>query len=79
MRMLYSLQAGTGGDSETQITDIIRRNNIMMDKSEKLENENSLTSISTLRLITEVTASAMLMVCMGLFLIEFMSSATSVI
>lgn len=79
MRLLYSLQAGTGGDSESQITDIIRRNNVMMDKSEKLENENAVTTISTLTLITEITASVMLMVSMALFLISFLSSATSVV
>ena len=73
MQMLYSLSAGTGGDADEQITNIVNRNNIILDRAEEQANQNSLASLNLLFLMPVVVGGAVLMLDMTMFLIQFMS------
>lgn len=76
MSMLYSISSGTGGDAETQINDIIKRNNIMLDKAEALEDENKLAGLHSLMLFAEVSGGLKMLVDMILFMVAFMQMST---
>lgn len=67
MKMLYSLSAGTGGNSEAQIEDIIRRNNVMLDDVEKTTNEKSMASLYILFAMPLLIGGAKLLVDMTIF------------
>ena len=78
MKMLYSISAGQGGDSKTQIADIIRRNNQMLDKVEKQSNEDSMVKLISLMMAPQVSASVKLIIDMVVFFVVFMASTTTV-
>ncbi len=72
MKMLYSLSSGTGGNARGQIADIIRRNQQLLDKSEKLKNEDSLAGMYALFLAPQLTGACKLIVDMILLLILYL-------
>lgn len=72
MKMLYSISAGTGGDSGKQIAEIIRRNNMMLDKSEKNAFENVLAGLYGLFLAPQLAGGAKLLTDMIIFFVVFM-------
>ncbi len=51
MRMLYSITTTGTGDIDEQITDLIKKQNILMDKAEKISNEDQLAAFSTLSML----------------------------
>ena len=51
MRMLYSITTTGTGNVDEQITDLIKKQNVLMDKSEKISNEDHLAGFSTLSMI----------------------------
>ena len=73
MQMLYSLSTGTGGDPDEQIANIIKRNNIVLDRAEDKANDDSMASLYTLFLMPVVLGSAVLIVDMTCFLMAFLS------
>ncbi|MCR5055053.1 MAG: hypothetical protein K6A69_09445, partial [Lachnospiraceae bacterium] len=73
MKMLYSLSEGTGGDAERQIEDIIRRNQEMFDRAEKIRNEDKLSGMYALFLAPQVTGGLKLIVDMMLLLTIYLS------
>lgn len=77
MTMFYAIAAGTGADAQKQIYDIIRRTNRMVDKSERLANDNFLAGIYSLFLAPQMVGAAKLMIDMVVFFLVFMKSASS--
>lgn len=67
MKMLYSLSAGTGGNSENQITDILRRNQVMLDDAQKAVDRQSVASMYFLFGAPVVIGGAKLMLDMVVF------------
>lgn len=51
MRMLYSITTTGTGNIGEQITDLIKKQNVLMDKAEKINNEDSLAGFSTLSMV----------------------------
>lgn len=51
MRMLYSITTTGTGNIDEQITDLIKKQNVLMDKAEKINNEESLAGFSTLTMV----------------------------
>lgn len=74
MQTLYSLSIGGGGDAQTQISNIVRRNNIILDRAEDMANDDSLAGLYTLFLMPVLVGSVVLMVDMTCFLLSFMSN-----
>jgi hypothetical protein len=74
MQMLYSLSIGSGGDSDEQITNIVNRNNTILDRAEQKRNDNSLSGMYTLFLLPVLLGGVVLMVDMSMFLMAFMSN-----
>ena len=74
MQMLYSLSTGSGGDADEQITNIVNRNNIILDRSEDKANDDSMASLYTLFLMPVILGAVVLMVDMTCFLLSFMSN-----
>lgn len=74
MQTLYSLSIGSGGDAQTQIANIVRRNNIILDRAEDMANDDSMASLYTLFLLPVLVGSVVLMTDMTCFLLAFMSN-----
>jgi len=72
MKMLYSLSEGSGGDADAQIADMIHRNQLLMDKAEKIKNEDRMAGMYLLFLAPQVTAGCKLLVDMMLLLFLYM-------
>lgn len=51
MRMLYSITTTGTGNIDEQITDLIKKQNVLMDKSEKISNEDHLAGFSVLSMV----------------------------
>ncbi len=51
MRMLYSITTTGSASIDEQITDLIKKQNVLMDKAEKIANEDHLAGFSTLSLL----------------------------
>ena len=74
MKMLYSLSEGTGGSAGSQIMDIIRRNQILMDQAEQLKNEDVLAGMYALFLAPQITGGAKMLVDMLMIFLALLSS-----
>ena len=70
MKMLYSIQAGTGGDPDTQISDIIERNNQMLEVTERKIADNAMAALDTQFLLPLVITGGKLMIDMMVFLLQ---------
>ena len=62
MKMLYSLSEGTGGNASSQISDIIRRNQLLFDQAQKMKNEDALGGLYALFLAPQLTGGAKMLV-----------------
>ena len=72
MKMLFSLSEGTGANASDQIQDIIRRNQYMMDRAEKLRMEDTQAGMYALFLAPQLTGGAKLLVDMILLLVCYL-------
>ncbi len=72
MKMLFSLSEGTGANAADQIGDIIRRNQYMMDKAEKLRMEDTASGMYALFLAPQLTGGLKLLVDMILLLVVYL-------
>ena len=72
MKMLYSLSEGKGGDADEQIQDMIHRNQVMIDKAEKIKNEDQMAGMYALFLAPQITAGAKLLADMVLLMVVYM-------
>ena len=66
MKMLYALSEGTGGNANNQISDIIRRNQLLLDQAQKMKNEDALGGLYALFLAPQLTGGAKMLVDMGM-------------
>jgi len=57
MKMLYALSSGNAGDVTKQVEELIDRNNAMMDKAEKLEQEDKIAGMKVYILLPSLLAS----------------------
>lgn len=79
MKMLYALSEGTGGNANNQISDIIRRNQLLLDQAQKMKNEDALGGLYALFLAPQLTGGAKMLVDMGmLFYVMMATSALGV-
>lgn len=76
MKMLYSLSSGNAGEVGKQIEELIDRNNAMMDKAERLEQEDKIIGMKIYILLPSLLASFKLMVDMALLLVVFLQNIT---
>ncbi len=74
MKMLYSLSEGTGGSAGSQIMDIIRRNQVMLDQAERLKNEDVLAGMYALFLAPQLTGGAKMLADMLMIFLSLLSS-----
>ena len=72
MKMLFSLSEGIGANAADQIEDIIRRNQQMMNKAEKLRMEDTASGMYALFLAPQLTGGCKLIVDMVLLLVCYM-------
>lgn len=70
MKMLYSIQSGTGGDPDTQIADIIERNNQMLEVTERKIADNAMAALDTQFLLPLIITGGKLMIDMCVFLLQ---------
>lgn len=77
MQMFYSMSTLGSGEVKTQIRALIERNSSLMDKTEKLKNEEKLTKIVTLFYAPQLTISAYLMAGMVMFILVFLQNSIS--
>lgn len=70
-RMLYSLTNCGKDDSEAQINTLIHRNNVLMDKAERLQNENDVAGIGALTFVPMVLATLKMIMDLGLIFGSF--------
>ncbi len=76
MKILYALSSGNAGDASQQIEELLERNNAMMDKSEKLEQEDKIAGMRVYIVLPSLLASVKLMVDMALLLVVFLEKLT---
>ncbi len=76
MKMLYSISNGSGSEPARQIAEIIRRNNVMLDKAEKMANEDSLAGLYAMFLAPQLISGGKILVDMCLFFVLFFTRIT---
>ena len=73
LRMLYSMSETGAQDSQRQIMFMVERNNHLLDKSERMANEDTIAGIGTLVLLPMLTGSLKMMTDLGVFLVSLIS------
>jgi len=68
MKLLYSMSSGFGGDSATQINEILKQNQGLMDRAERLKNEDRIAGMYGLFLAPQITGGIKLLVDMMVML-----------
>ena len=76
MKMLYALSSGNAGDVTKQVEELIERNNTMLDKSERLVQEDKIAGMKIYILLPSLLASFKLMIDMALLLVVFLQNLT---
>ncbi len=71
MKMLYSVSEGTGGNFEHQISEILDRNQRLMDKAEKMRCEDELAGLYGLFLAPQLTAGMKMAVDLMLLMVIY--------
>lgn len=77
MKMFYSIANGIGSDVQQQVDEIIKRNNILLDKTEKIANDNNLAKMYMMFLMPQMSGGAKVLVDMVIFFSMFMSTSMS--
>ena len=75
MKMLYSISSGHGGDVSEQIKEIIHRNNLLMDKAEKLENEDRMAGTNLYFLLPMLLGAFKLILDLSVFMLAFLQTS----
>lgn len=73
MRMLYALSNGGYGNSEKQLSQILKRNQELLDKAEREQNQDSLAGLYALFLAPALTGAGKMMIDMTAFLVVFLA------
>lgn len=69
MRMLYAMDETGTGNAEIQMNALIKRNNILLDKAERIQNEDKLAGIGMLVYLPMVTGTVKMMADMILLIV----------
>lgn len=77
VKMFYAISSGAGSDTERQIEDIIKKNNRLIDKAERLNFDNALGGMYALFLVPQLTGGAKLVIDMVIFFIYMMNATGS--
>lgn len=72
MKMLYALSQGAGGDFQSQIAEIVGRNNKILDKAEQEADENRQASMYVNFLLPQLSAGALVMTDMVLYIMMYL-------
>lgn len=76
MKMLYAVSAGTGGNESEQLTELIDRNQTLMNQAEELINEDALAGMYVLFLVPALAGAVKLMIDMTIFLLTFFTQVS---
>ena len=76
MKMLYSISVGSGGDAASQISDIIRRNQLLNDRAEKMRSSDRMSGMYALFLAPQLTGGIKLLCDMILLFITYLGRST---
>lgn len=76
---LYDISQTSRDQSDSQFKDLIKRNNEMIDRSEKLKNEDKITLLNGLIIVPELFGSAKLIVDLCILLLSFFGMTNSMI
>ena len=71
MKMLYSISEGTGGEADSQITDIIRRNQLLMNKASIQKNQDALAGMYGLFLAPQITGGIKLVADLVIMMVAY--------
>ena len=74
LRMFYAISSGTGADTQSQINNIVKKNSVLADKSEKFAFDNSLSGLQALFLMPQLSGGVKLLIDMSVFFHVFMSN-----
>lgn len=77
LRMVYSMSESGVEDADQQIMFLVERNNRLLDKAERMSNEDKISGIALLILVPMLTGSLKMMVDLGMFLISLLGMAQS--
>lgn len=75
MKMFYAISEGNGGAVDEQVTELISRNNKLLDKAEQIRNEEQLTSFQTLQYAVMMAGAGKLLADMALFVLVFLNGS----
>lgn len=78
MKMFYSIASGTGSDVQQQVNEIIERNNTLLDKTEKINNDNNLAKMYAMFLLPQLTGGGKILIDMVLFFMIFMNTSMQI-
>lgn len=76
MKMLYSVAEYGASDIEKQVTVIVQRNSVMMDKSQRIKTEDYLAGMGFLVLTPMLTGSGKMLVDMMLLITSLLKFTT---
>ncbi|MEG0962423.1 MAG: hypothetical protein RSF88_06155, partial [Lachnospiraceae bacterium] len=76
MKMLYSISEAGTGDTQTQVNSLVERNIKLLDQSEKMLNEKSMTGITGIFYLPQLTLCMQVMVNMVVFMMSFFLNMT---
>lgn len=74
MKMFYAIASGAGSDIQQQINEIIKRNNSLLDQTEKIANDNMLARMYMLFLAPQLTGGGKILIDMVVFFNIFMGT-----
>lgn len=74
VKMFYAVSSGAGADTESQVNNIIEKNNILLDETEKIAYDNTLGGMYILFLAPQLIGGAKALIDMMIFFVMFIGS-----
>lgn len=74
MKMLYAISMGKGGDAAQQIREILQRNTLLVDKAERIAQEDASAGGCVYFLLPVLSGAMKLILDLSVFLISFMQN-----
>ena len=73
MKLLYSISEFGATDENVQLSELVERNNTLMDKAERYKNDDKISLVMTIKFIPMLSSSIKMLVDSMLFLLSYMS------
>ena len=73
MKLLYSISEFGAQDESVQLSELVERNNSLMDKAERYKNDDKIALVFTIKFIPMLSSSIKMMVDLMLFLFSYLS------